>query len=1058
MKKIFLLLLLLFSGWIGLNAQVIYEDFEGGTPDLAWNGLNGTYNGAVANPDKSGANTSDWVGSYTNSPTFDFCFALHTFPSVLDISEYNQFKMKIWSPTAPAKALLKLEGPGGSPVEKIIDITEANKWVDYTFDLSAGAGYTNLKTILVSFNSFVLGDDKTYYFDDIRAEKAEVCYETFEGPSGINWTGLNGTFNGAIANPGPNQVNSSATVGSYTNNPTVDYSFAFGTFSTGAIDLSVYNQFAVDVWLPAPTKVLFKLEGAGEAKEITKYVPIGGAWQRVHFDMSDAAAFTTISKILIVFDPGKVDNNQTYYFDNICAYPDNCKNATPDPDIVDDFECNRNAAYALGWDSLSVVKNPAPDGTNTSAKVGKWNDPAGVNTAWAALVIAYENPINLATKNQFSIQVWAPKTGKLLMKLEGGPAAAKEIFVDITETNKWVTYTGDFADQAGKEHKRWALFFNAGVDGAPGDVYYFDNVKVSAPTAAPPLEDFQGGVHLGWQPLDQNETFHGVFTAPTANPKPNSVNNSSQVGCYAKGAAALSTLQVFKLDHFDLTQYPQFNLDVLSPTGGGTVVMQLSSPIQGNKEAEADITTPGAWETLSFDFSAFSGVSDFGEMRLIFNPGTAAPGETWCIDNLRQSVVNIDPCKDVVAIPTIIDDYECQRNYTKIFYGADDIKAVNNPHLAPENGSLKVGEYTDPAGPGTEFAGIGFEFPAAPDLSIYNHLQLQVWSPTANVPFMFKLEGGSPQVEIRDTLTAANTWFKFDIDFSQHIGTNNTKLIIFFNVQSPTGGGTYFVDNIRWSRAGYNGCIATHETANSTFSNFKYFANGHLESEGYQFEVVNNPNPSGINTSANVGKFVKASDGAPFAGMYADLEAPIDWKGVKTLKAKVLMDHIGNLGLKVEGSATGAPAFELKEPNTKVNEWEEITINFAVAPDNGEYKRLTLFFDLGIDATGQDVTSYFDDIVVGNGACATVGVFNPLPLEPMVVAPNPVTERLRVENFRDISRIEISNTLGQRVAWLNTAGDQQTEIEVTRFPAGVYSLMGFDKNGKPIGYAKFIKQ
>ncbi|MCK6691063.1 MAG: hypothetical protein L6Q97_03055 [Thermoanaerobaculia bacterium] len=122
MKKFFLLFLLLFSGWFGLNAQVIYEDFEGGTPDLAWNGLNGTYNGAVANPDKSGANTSDWVGSYTNSPTFDFCFALHTFPSVLDISEYNQFKMKIWSPTAPAKALLKLEGPGGSPVEKIIDI------------------------------------------------------------------------------------------------------------------------------------------------------------------------------------------------------------------------------------------------------------------------------------------------------------------------------------------------------------------------------------------------------------------------------------------------------------------------------------------------------------------------------------------------------------------------------------------------------------------------------------------------------------------------------------------------------------------------------------------------------------------------------------------------------------------------------------------------------------------------------------------------------------------------------------------------------------------------
>lgn len=1060
MKKFFLITLMAVVGCFGLSAQVIYEDFEGGTPDLAWNGLNGTYNGAVMNPDPSGANTSDWVGSYTNVPTFDFCFALYTFPDVLDISEYNQFKMKIWSPTAPCKALLKLEGPGGPAVEKIVDVTVANQWVEYTFDLSAGAGYTNLKTILVSFNSFVLGDDKTYYFDDIRAEKAEVCHETFEDPSGITWSGINGTFDGAIANPGPNQVNNTATVGSFTNNPAFDYNFAFGTITTGPIDLSVYNQFAMDVWLPAPTKVLFKLEGTGEAKEVTKYVAVGQAWQRLNFDMSDAAGFTTITKILIVFAPGKIDNGLTYYFDNICAYPDACKDAVLNPDILDDFECNRLASYGGGWDSLSVVKNPAPDGTNTSAKVGKVNDVAGMFTEWAALVIASENPIDLTEKNQFFIDLWAPKTGKLLIKLEGDINPAKEVFVDVTETNKWVTYTGDFSNQVGKGHRRWALFFNAGVPGEPGDVYYIDNIRVSAPTAAPPLEDFEGGLHLGWQPLDQDETLHGIFTGPTPNPNPNSVNSSADVGCYSKGLSQLSTLQTFKLDHFDLSVYPQFNLDVLSPAGaaGQTVRMLLSSPTEGNKQVDAKITTPGAWETLGFDFSAYTGIVDFGEMRLIFNPGTVAQGESWCIDNLRQSEVNVDPCADVVPIPNIIDDYECQRNYTQIYYGASDLKVVNNPHLTPENGSLKVGEYTDPAGAGTEFAGIGIEFPQPPDLTIYNHLQLQVWAPAANVPFMFKLEGGSPAVEIFDTLPTANTWYRFDVDFSAHKGTNNNKLVIFVNVLSPTGGGTYYIDNIRWSRAGYNGCIDDHEAQISSITNFKYFANGHLESEGYQFKVVDNPNPTGINTSAKVGEFIKASDGQSFAGMYADLEAPLDWKGMKTAKAKVHMDHVGNFAIKVEGSQTGAPALEIPVANTATNTWEELTYDFAAAPDNGEYKRLTLFFDLGIDATGQDVTSYFDDIVIGNGDCGIVSVFHPLPLEPMVVSPNPVTNLLRVDNFRDVSRMEIFNMLGQRVASLNTAGDLRTEIDVTRFPAGVYSLTGFNSKGTPIGYAKFVKQ
>jgi hypothetical protein len=486
--------------------------------------------------------------------------------------------------------------------------------------------------------------------------------------------------------------------------------------------------------------------------------------------------------------------------------------------------------------------------------------------------------------------------------------------------------------------------------------------------------------------------------------------------------------------------------------------MQLNSATQGNKEAEATIKNAGQWETLSFDFSAFTAITDFSEIRLIFNAGTAAPGQSWCIDNLRQSKTTVDPCDGVLPVTTIIDDYECQRNYTSIFYGAPDIKVINNPNLTPENGSLKVGEYTDPAGPGTEFAGIGFEFPVPPDLSVYNRLQLQVWSPTANVPFLFKLEGGGTPVEVFDTLTEANKWYKFDVDFSQAVGTTNTKLIIFTNVLSPTGGGTYLFDNIRWSRAGYNGCVIDYETPNTTISNFRYFANGALEAQGYQFEFIDNPNPSGINTSTKVGKFVRAGDAAVFAGMYADLEAPLDWKGNKTVKAKVHMDHIGNFTVKLEGDAINNAFSELPVPNTKINSWEELTYNFAAVPDNSEFKRLTVFFDLNIPVTGSDVTSYFDDIVVGNGACGISGVFQPLPLEAMTVSPNPVSDILRVENFDDVVRLEIVNTLGQRSATLNTGGDLWTEVSVSQFPAGVYMITGFNRSGKPIGFAKFIKQ
>ncbi|MFN0034674.1 MAG: T9SS type A sorting domain-containing protein, partial [Saprospiraceae bacterium] len=283
------------------------------------------------------------------------------------------------------------------------------------------------------------------------------------------------------------------------------------------------------------------------------------------------------------------------------------------------------------------------------------------------------------------------------------------------------------------------------------------------------------------------------------------------------------------------------------------------------------------------------------------------------------------------------------------------------------------------------------------------------------------------------------------------------KLIIFANVLSATGGGTYFFDNIRWARAGYNGCIVDNQTAQTTFG-FKYFANDVLENTFA--EIIDNPSPSGINTSSKVGKFVKTANALPFAGMYTDpnLESPIDWKGVKTVRAKVHMNHIGNFAVKVEGSATGAPSFEIPVANTLINQWEEITVNFAAVPDNGEYKRLTLFFDLGIDATGTDVTSYFDDIVIGNGQCGMVGTFSPADAAQMRVSPNPTSNYLLVENMEGVTRLEIFDLLGRRVAVATTSGEIATDLDVSQFPAGMYLLNGFDRTGALVGKAKFVKQ
>lgn len=315
-------------------------------------------------------------------------------------------------------------------------------------------------------------------------------------------------------------------------------------------------------------------------------------------------------------------------------------------------------------------------------------------------------------------------------------------------------------------------------------------------------DDFQQPLQLDWQPLESKAVLHGEFSGPLPNPAAGGTNTSTQAGRYDKGVSPFSTLQIVSPAAFDLSTYSQLDLDVLSPASavaGTTIVrMQVFSTASGVQQAEATIQTPGQWETLAFDFTGFADVTDIFEVRLVFDPGTTAPGQSWWVDNLRRNPVGNNPCAGIPVEPRIIDDFDCQRNYVQIYYGAADISVVDNPHPDADNPSAKVGKYNDPAN--NLYAGIGFQFAQAIDLSTYNQLHLKVWSTVANVPFLFKLEGSGPFVEIPATLTEANTWFTFDIDFSAANPVQHKNLVIFFNVANPQGG-TYFLDDVQWKSA-----------------------------------------------------------------------------------------------------------------------------------------------------------------------------------------------------------------------------------------------------------------
>jgi hypothetical protein len=888
----------------------------------------------------------------------------------------------------------------------------------------------------------------------------QIIYEDFEGGASLNWQPFgDGVFNGVVPNP-PDQdplgINPSDECGSYTKSGQHAFSLFIAVLDE-PMDLSVNNQFRIQINAPVTTRFIFKLEGAGQAIEGARNIGVANNWIEYTFDFSAAASFTTIDKILIFFDYGVEESSDTYLFDNIVAYPAGaCAGTVPNPLILDDFECQRNVTYGVpGFTDVTVVDNPDASGINTSAKVGRYLDPPG---PWAALVYDYNSPADFPITREGSsvvkIKVWAPVAGNLLFKLEGGGSPVSEKPVQITQLNQWVEYKVDFSDQIGASHRKLVFFFNAGVDSGPEDVYYIDDLALEAAPSGSILEDFEPQ-QLAWQSLGATAVF-GTFDGVVANPAPNAVNNSSNVGRYTKGSSQFGGLRAQLPTGFALGQFPQLDLHVWAPSGTNSFTMRLFSPTQGLQSVKVNLPATGEWVALNFNFVDFVSITDFERVELVFDEDLASSG-TWYFDNLSQGVSTVDPCEGVEPIVGIVDDFDCQRN-VPITGGADRLTVINNPDPSGINPNPldKVGEYRDPL---DEWSALVYNYGVPIDLSIRNQLNIKIWAPGI-VPLLFKLEGGTnpAQVEIFTNVTTANQWVQYVIDFSGYENSDFTRLAIFFNAgQLPSGETLYYIDDIEWRRSPYTGCISDFESPDFTVDNWRYFANGSLE--GTEFEVVANPNQDAVNSSENVGIFLKAPDGAVFAGMFASLAAPVTLPtNNKTIRMKVLGPVAGQMVFKLEGGQAGAPnSGDVFADYTTANSWQELVWDFSVLPDNALHGVITFIPNFGeVPAAVQ--TFYFDDIVIADAQCITTGLSQAPSIKALKAFPNPVQDILNVENTEELSHFVVFNAMGQRLSIVQVLGQPVASIDVAHLQPGMYVLAGYNRQGALVANARFVKQ
>lgn len=490
--------------------------------------------------------------------------------------------------------------------------------------------------------------------------------EDFENGATLPWAPFNqqAVLHGSFVvadNPVPDGVNGSAKVGQYTK--------GFSTFSTltanAPVNLGIYPQFNLDVWqMGGALNVTLQLKSPSQGtQEFTRYLLNPMGWETLSFDFSDFNDVTDWSGISLIFNLGTAEEGAVFYFDNLTqslSTSDPCDGVVPVPNIMDDFECQRNYGYGAGANLLTQVSNPLIAGENQSTVVGQYADPP--NDAYAALCVEIPNGIDLSSFNQMAISVLAPADMPapipVLMKLEGGSSPAAELSTAITTPGQWQKVSVDFSGEAGQQHNRACFFLNAGVGQATEDIYHIDNLRFEQGPVDRCVLNFEvpalSATDWGYFP---NAT-DGPFSLVN-NPVPGGINTSGKVGKAIENANSGQPWQGMFTElpsPIKFTSDKLVKMKVYAPVVT-TVTMKLEGPTNPSAPGDSgdntvSLTAANQWEELTFDFSNSpnpipEGV-EYQRLTLIFDVGhIPSTNRTYYFDDIR---LNEGDCSSTTGV------------------------------------------------------------------------------------------------------------------------------------------------------------------------------------------------------------------------------------------------------------------------------------------------------------------------------------------------------------------------------------------------------------------------
>ncbi len=535
--KYFIFLSFLLVSAFGYAQVTLPIDFESTTITYNFTDFGGGEMSRVDNPDMSGINTSGKVARMIKNAGEVYGGSVLGLAGPIDFSTNKYFKMKVWTPGAGRKVLLKIENQsnGGIFIEMEKQTTVGNAWEELVFDFSSVNVANSYQKLVFIFDLGTVGTGTpnfTFYVDDIvqfngGSGLAQVDLPiTFQDTATVNYAlvDFGGNTSSIVTDPtDPNNL-----VGKAIRSGTAE-SYA-GTTNGGSglanpVPFTSENTtMSVRVWSPnANTPIRLKVENAANGAvsvETETNTTMAGQWETLEFNFSNQAPGTaginlanTYNKVSIFFNfgaTGAMAGEKTYYWDDV-KFIGGGGSGLAQVDLPITFQDTATVNYALadfGGNVSSIVQDPT-DPNNLVGKAIKTGGAelwAGTSNGGSGLA----NPIPFSAGNtKMTVRVWSPDAGtpiRLKVEKATDPTISVETEANTTMAGQWETLEFNFSNQApgtaainlANTYNKVSIFFNFGTTGAMAGekTYYWDDVKFGGLVSVKNLEASEGGIHI----------------------------------------------------------------------------------------------------------------------------------------------------------------------------------------------------------------------------------------------------------------------------------------------------------------------------------------------------------------------------------------------------------------------------------------------------------------------------------------------------------------------------------------------------------------------------------